>query len=197
MNASASCVDFGSFDDFFAASKGFAGGAPLTLPSLPSTGVHNSVGFVCGFLNSAMYVVLASILRSRARPSVSPPRAGKPSPALMGSYPSRSSDGMPEPVTTSLSASTRSFPSLSASPSLRGVIDGTSGATGGTGPTPCAILRKEAYAVGGSPRGHLARSRSKSQRVCDTGACTSTPNARAASFTDASRFCAYGSVSNS
>ena len=92
---------------------------PLTLPSLPAlTGVHNSVGFVCGFLNSAMYVVLASILRSRARPSVSPPRAGKPSPALMGSYPSRSSDGMPEPVTTSLSASTRSFPSsLSASPS--------------------------------------------------------------------------------
>ena len=74
---------------------------------------------------------------------------------------------------------------------------GTCGATGGTGPQLCAILRKDEYAVGGSPFLHLERSFSTSQRVWATGTWTSAPIALAASLTAASRFCAYGSVSNS
>jgi hypothetical protein len=149
------------------------------------------VGLVIGFLNAATYAGAASVARSRRRPSVSPPSAGKPSLRGSAGYPSSSSVGMPWPVAHAPSWET----SAATSPGMvPGIVSGVGTGFGGS-PSEAAIFRKLPYAVGGSPFGHFAKSRSTSYRVWLEGAWTSTPASLAARTTAASRVLAYGSVS--
>ena len=148
------------------------------------------MGFVFGFSNCPTHSLRDNCVRRRRNPSVSPPRAWKPSSSPIGSYPRSSNAGMPK---SSATPSTNFWVSSKVLQNGSGIFATASVAWFGA-PILSTIFMNPWYVVGGLPL-HFSSISSMSYSVCPLCDSHSTPARSNAPRTARSHTFAYGSIS--